>query len=429
MKQDEKILQSEEGEHTAMGVIAGYYFQFYFFLYKVLTMECGTIVSFEKLDDTATEEAQAITLFQVKHTIQAALVGKDKPLTNRASDLWKTLDVWRKFITIESGNVRSEEKQQTYINTHNFVMVSNKNCENNQLIKLCNNIREGKIADNEIDRIFDNITAEAKIKKDRNNEETGEKQLAPASVVQTQINALKDFKYRREFLSKITFESMSFDDIEQQCLAYIRHLWFPENQVQDVFNDFKIAVVNDFTECAKSGKPLLYDYGQKLNRFEAIFRNKRTESLDFGIKKENFKPDFLELVCIRQLIEVGDVNKKNIDKIARVVSYYLSFKNRFNELLDNYKITNADFENFEGNTIGFWRNHFERVYDGIDEYTDEKEIIDRAKQLLEKVRDFEVSLCKEKLLIPISNGAFYYLSDECKIGWHHKWEDLFNKNQ
>ena len=429
MKQDEKLLHLEEEKHTAMGSIAGYVFQYYFFLYKLLTIEYGSIVSFEKLDDTATEKDQAITFFQIKHTVQAALGGKDNSLTDRASDLWKALDVWRKLITGENGIERSEEEQQVYINEHEFVLVSNKRFEDNKLAKLCNKIRESKISDDEIDEILNSIIAKAKNRKSKDNEEKCDKKSAPTSTVQSQINALKGFKLRKEFLCRVRFEFLSFDDIIQKSNFHIRGMHVARDQIQGAFDDFKSEVDKDLMECAKTGSPLSYDYEKKLERFDAVFQNRRADSLDFRIKKEKFRPDFCDLICIKQLVKVGDIKEKNTDKIARVVSHFLSFKNRFNELSDNFKITTKDFENFYENTISFWKNHFESVYDDIDENADEKEITESAKKLLGKIRDFEVSLCKEKLLIPISNGAFYYLSDECQIGWHREWEKFFKNQQ
>lgn len=426
MKQDEKTLLSEEQKHTAMGSIAGYVFQFYFFLYKLLTIEYGSIVSFEKLDDTATEKDQSITFFQVKHTVRAALEGKDKLLTNRASDLWKTLDVWRKLITVENGERRSDESQQLYIDTHGFVIVSNKKPENNKLIKLCNDIRTNTIPDNEIDKVFDEITAEANVSKSTDDKDRIQKK----SLVQTQIDGLREFKHRRAFLSKIEFISQNFDNIKEECLNHIRNnLRFPENQKEKVFDDFMLEVMKDFTEHAKIGKPLSYDYEEQLIRFEAVFKNKRTDCLDFRIKKESFKKEFLDLVCIQQLAKVNDIKLDDLDKIAKYSSYFLSFKNRFNELNDTFRITEPEFINFCEEVNAIWDNHFSYAYAEVDERAEEQDINKKARMLLKEIRNSKVTLCREQLSIPISNGAFYYFSDECKIGWHYKWGSIFKKDQ
>lgn len=54
---------SAEEIHTAMDKIGGFVYQFYYFLYLVLTMKRGEIVSFEKLDDAAVEKDDVNTLY------------------------------------------------------------------------------------------------------------------------------------------------------------------------------------------------------------------------------------------------------------------------------------------------------------------------------------------------------------------------------
>lgn len=102
-----KKLYTVEEQHTAMDKIGGFVYQFYCFLYHVLTMNKGDVVSFEKLDDAAVEAGNLITLYQAKHTIQVDAEGEKKALTNRSTDLWKAIDVWRKLI---AG--KTEEKKK-----------------------------------------------------------------------------------------------------------------------------------------------------------------------------------------------------------------------------------------------------------------------------------------------------------------------------
>ena len=39
----------------------------------------------------------------------------------------------------------------------------------------------------------------------------------------------------------------------------------------------------------------------------------------------------------------------------------------------------------------------------------------------------QLKLRSETLGDTISNGAYYYLSDECMIGWHRDWKQFFKK--
>lgn len=130
-----------EEQHTAMGTIAGFVYQFYYFLYKILTAEKGNTISFELYDDVATESQNGLTYCQLKHTVQqAASVGeKDVKLTDRASDLWKAISVWMKLIVGEEkdGIKRSNEEQSAYIAEREFHFVTNKSFAENKLAALC----------------------------------------------------------------------------------------------------------------------------------------------------------------------------------------------------------------------------------------------------------------------------------------------------
>lgn len=77
--------------------------------------------------------------------------------------------------------------------------------------------------------------------------------------------------------------------------------------------------------------------------------------------------------------------------------------------------------------LGYWENEFENAYDGLDDTATEDEIVEKAKSILYEVRKQRLKLCNELLNQPISDGTFYYLSDECIIGWHKNWREFFKK--
>ena len=157
----EKKLHTAEEQHTAMDKIGGFVYQFYCFLYHVLTMNKGETVSFEKLDDTAVEAGNLITLYQAKHTIQVDAEGEKRALTNRSTDLWKAIDVWRKLIAGKTEEKRSEADMQEYIAKHQFVFFSNKRPDDNKFVSLCEEVKNG--ADNDrIDAVLDDITQEGR---------------------------------------------------------------------------------------------------------------------------------------------------------------------------------------------------------------------------------------------------------------------------
>ena len=82
-----------------------------------------------------------------------------------------------------------------------------------------------------------------------------------------------------------------------------------------------------------------------------------------------------------------------------------------------------------GEAEAFWDNEFKKAYRKCDDSTSEDIIVDKAQDLLYEVRKHQLKLCKETLQQRISDGAFYYLSDECIIGWHRNWQEFFKKQK
>ena len=93
-----KQMHTAEEQHAAMDKIGGFTYQFYCFLLHLLRMERGETVSFEKLDDAAIEKGNLITLYQAKHSVLVEANGETKKLTNRSTELWKAIDVWRELV-------------------------------------------------------------------------------------------------------------------------------------------------------------------------------------------------------------------------------------------------------------------------------------------------------------------------------------------
>lgn len=417
----EKNLHTAEEQHTAMDKIGGFVYQFYCFLYHVLTMKKGEEVSFENLDDAAVENGNLITLYQAKHTIRVEAEGEKRPLTNRSTDLWKAIDVWRKLIVGKEGS-RTEEEMQKYIVDHKFVFISNKLPDDNKFVALCQEVQNG-VDNNKIDAVLDEITQEG-----RPREGAAQPVKAIARTTQMMIDDLKMFGLRGEFLKRISFEAKSQDEIKRDCIEHIADkVRFSDEDAPVVFDDFLTEVVKDFFDKADKGTPLSYTYEEQRKRFERVFQYHREEKLDFRITMEQYRKEFLDLVCIQQLIKVKDFAASETDKVAKYASYFYSFKNRYDQLREDSKLLDPEDEAFRTDAINFWDNEFGNVYDDLENTATEEAIVKKAKKLLYEVRKKNLKLRSEYLGDTISNGAFYYLSDECLIGWHRDWKQFFKK--
>lgn len=418
----EKKLHTAEEQFTAMDKIGGFIYQFHCFLYHVLTMNKGEVVSFEKLDDAAVEAGNLITLYQAKHTIQVDAEGEKKALTNRSTDLWKAIDVWRKLIVGKTDEKRSDADKQEYIAKHRFVFFSNKLPDNNKFVSLCEEVKNG--ADNDrIDAVLDEITQEG-----RPREGTTQPANNPGRTTQMMIDDLKAFGLRAEFLKQIAFEAKSQDEVKKDCIDHIADkVRFSDEDAPEVFKDFLAEAVDDFFERADKGTPLSYTYEEQRKRFERVFQFHRAEKLNFRIIMEEYRKEFLDLICIQQLIKVKDFAASETEEVAKYASHFYSFKNRYDQLWEDNKILVDEDNDFWADAYAFWDNQFKHAYRKLDDSASEDVIINKAQEILFAVRQHKLKLCKEELSQYISDGAFYYLSDKCIIGWHKSWMEFFKK--
>lgn len=420
-----KELYKAEEKHSAIDKVAGFTYQFYCFLYHLLSMKRGEMVSFEKWDDAAVEKGNLVTMLQAKHTIKVGADGKLTTLSDRAADLWKAIDVWRDLIVGGKDGNRTKSEMMDYIKSHDFVFVCNKKTANNKLQKLCDDLRAHSDT-NSIDAVLDEISKEGKPVM----ESGGEVGKTKYRSVQMMIDDLRNFELKGEFLKKVSFESKSQEDIKKDCVDYITdYVRFSEEDAEKVFDDFFAEAVKDLFDRADSGRPLQYTFEEQKKRFERVFQYHREEDLDFQIKMESYKKKFLDLVCIQQLIKVRDFSASDTIEVAKNASYFYSFKNRYAELIEQSKILDHEDEEFRTDAIGFWENEFKSAYKKLGAEATEEQVVEKAQDLLYEVRKHELKLRKKWLGLAISNGAFYYLSDECLIGWHRDWKAYFKKNQ
>ena len=199
---------------------------------------------------------------------------------------------------------------------------SNKRPDDNKFVSLCEEVKNG--ADNDrIDAVLDEITQEG-----RPREGTTLPANNAGRSTQMMIDDLKAFGLKKAFLSRISFESISQTDLRNKCVEAIKKdAWFAEDEAEVVFDDFLCEAVKDFSKQADLGKPLTYTYQERRERFLKVFQYHREEKLDFRILKQQYKKEFLDLVCIQQLIKVKDFAASQTDKVAKCASRFYSFKN------------------------------------------------------------------------------------------------------
>ena len=270
---------------------------------------------------------------------------------------------------------------------------------------------------------MDEITQEG-----RPRESTTQPANNAGCTTQMMIDDLKAFGLRAEFLKHISFEAKNQDEVKKDCIDHIADkVRFSDEDAPEVFKDFLIEAVDDFFDRADKGTPLSYTYEEQRKRFEHVFQYHRAEKLNFRIIMEEYRKEFLDLICIQQLIKVKDFASSETEEVAKYASHFYSFKNRYDELWEDNKILVDEDKEFWADAYAFWDNQFKHAYRKLDDSASEDVIIDKAQEILFAVRQHKLKLCKEELIQYISDGAFYYLSDKCIIGWHKSWKEFFKK--
>ena len=84
---------------------SGFDYQYYFFLWKVLSLKKGESVGLEVKDDVHTElDNDEQVFYQIKHTVQTKSDGSSANLKTSDTDLWKTLSNWAQVISDKNDN-------------------------------------------------------------------------------------------------------------------------------------------------------------------------------------------------------------------------------------------------------------------------------------------------------------------------------------
>ena len=128
----------EQSKRSAAHIFAAFQYQWDYFVLQLLATNDDTItVSFELLDDVDKQTGECITLYQIKHSVQKNAKNETINLSNRDTDLWKTISIWMEFI----------DEQPDVLASHKFVLVTNKAIEDNAFVNALGKFRENRSID------------------------------------------------------------------------------------------------------------------------------------------------------------------------------------------------------------------------------------------------------------------------------------------
>jgi nucleoid DNA-binding protein len=399
-------LSKLQEKHTAGVQSAGYDYQFYYFVYLALGLKQGQKIGFEVKDDIHVEkEDGTIILFQAKHT------SSDENLTTLDSDLWKTLSNWTDFI-------KADDKD--FLKKHSFVLVTNKNDNNNRFIDAVIKFKENQNIDgmknilNELNSKTNSDTIKGYIENVNSLTKTNLKLFFSNLTIETDTTNIIE-KVKSKILEKALNEERLVDSIFDNLLSNIQAKKYLE--IKDNGN-FEISY-EDF--CRKFR-----------NCFKVIYEKQPLPKRKFI----GFLPDNLEdQIFIKQLLDIGEIESGS-QRIIEYTTQMLKTLDSFTYWIENSYVLPTEMEEFEQNNILIWKNKFIEKYREIERKIKngthisnlEEDIRVLGIELVDFIRQKDLSIQNYPALgLEISNGHFYALSNDLQIGWHYDWENKYKK--
>jgi hypothetical protein len=380
----------------------GFDFQYYFFLWKLFTLNKGESVGLEVKDDVHTELNNDVNIFyQIKHSVQHNPNGQIINLTSSDKDLWKTLYNWSKVISDENDSRKQLKSQLEFIKKSHFVMWSNKNLSpTNIVITAIDNLKNKTIS---IDNFIKIIKEFEQKSKDEN-------------IKEYIIEFLKlDENVLNEYVCKISFE-LGEDEIIQKCKDAIEAKMIDKEKVDDVFAKVDSRLKEDNFINIKFGSKIQISFEDFQKKYRKYFNNTRNGLLQVSSYANSLPDKLQEQIFIKQLLEINDIGVDDIEKIAQFTRFKLKLENNLTNWYTEGEITTEEINNYRDDAILQWENKFNRLTKKTT-FNDEN-----SQEIIDDLREQKLIIDGQTLDTELSNGEFYYLSDIPTIGWKKDWK-------
>ena len=412
--------------HGAIGSFAGYHYQWFYFMLRMLKMnEKGEAVDFEVRDDVGADVNGNLTFYQLKHTISKNKGGSAN-LTTCDPDLWKSISVWIDIISkYVEGGVGADE----IFAKSEFTLVTNKKVQDNDFCKL---VEEYKNDDVTIDEIKSYVSElKSKLRDPEPKENDNPKENRTKKYMDKAIQS----EYFPCLLKNLRFVYLSDEDLIEEMKFQIGHRAVSKKHIDNALNAIVGCVETKLYPKVQSGEKLSIsiDYFDSLIFSElAQFRG-----LKFVPKYQcpiDLSKNLSEQIFIKQLLAVKDIEENEEDEIVNITQQTVDYIESERESISNNTISQNDIKALYRNAYTFWNRKFRKCYKFIDKDS-EGEILRAAANLLDSVRSkTDLKVGDSFLEDYLSNGLFYKMSDTSMqkdglaIGWHLNWDKLFNGN-
>jgi polyhydroxyalkanoate synthesis regulator phasin len=393
---------------SAAGTIAGFDYQYYYFLYKLLTLKKGETIGFELLDDVHTQlDNDHLVLIQIKHTIQRKVDGTTANLTELDPDLWKTLHNWSAVIKDKNDGRERPAEQKAFIEKTSFVLATNKSfSSSNDFLSNLSRFQDETLKFEDIKKYLNRLLGLAQSKETKKYID---------SVISLDEPVLK------EFLNSIKSD-LEVDQIIEKCKTALEEKDVNPKSIDSLFNQLDSVVRQDIFINFSNSKKLIYTFEERTLKFRRYFAIANNPELKIQKFDGGLPNSIEEQIFIRQLLDIEDIDLSEQEIIQNYTRYRLMLESNLSKWVEEGQLTSEEIKVFEDEILRQWETEYRSAYrrkDNHDEY------IDIAHKILKAMRDKELSISGQKLLSDMSHGSLYSLSNIPTIGWLKNWEEKY----
>ena len=391
---------------SADAIAVAFDYQYYYFLYKLFSLNNGESVGLEVQDDVHTELDNNIQiLIQLKHSTLKKADGKTKNLTTLDSDLWKTIFNWCKVIIDKNDNRDTLINQLNFVKKTYFILVTNKSPTKQNIF--IENITQFNNSIITLDIFIDNI----------------KKIVTTDTDIKEYINELLNLNEEvlKIFIKNIEF-NLEEDDLIRKCKTALKSKMISEQNIDELFKKLDSSIREDNYLLIKNKQKILIDFNTYYKKYKLYYDEARNTNLKIRKLAFNLPDKVEEQNFIKQLIDINDLDDDEIDLMFRYTKYKLQIENNLTTWLQESEITNEEIEKLTEDTKIVWENEFRPINKGDQT---EKDIIKNALDIIKNLRKEKLKFSTIELDLQHSNGSFYSLCDNNKIGWRKDWKEKY----
>lgn len=378
-------------DHQATEQMLGYLYQIRYALALLLSNDNPDCqISIEKFDDVAFDkDDQPVQLIQLKHHIK-----QKGNLTDRSSDLWRTLKVWIDFLS----------QNPALLDSTDFLVITTAIApENSAAGYLKQNDRDPNMA--------------YTILKDvcKQSQNTAHQKYYDAFLGADQLNLKKLFEH-----IYIIDGASNILDVEKNVKKQIRYSCIPKYESL-IYKRLEGWWYKKAVEALCSDGSTFVTQNQVRSFIVSVSQEYSDENLpiddlfDVDNLQENALSESEKIFCEQlKLICLGSHRMQNALR-----DYYRAFKQRAAWVRNDLLYVN-ELEKYEERLIDEWYHAFGEMQDDLAEIKSltEEEKVQAGRQLLSDIEKRDIRIrpkCEEAFVM---RGSYHMLANKLKVGWH-----------